>query len=87
MSKAKLTEDTVIVIGKSIPLSRYRDFFEETTGKKIPGCELLPWLSLQSGKTLEKYSAAVFEFPNPTLEKLPDYIAVLNEFYSLRKID
>ena len=58
MSKNVLVEDTVIVVGKSIPLSKYRTYFEELTGKKIPGSELLPWLNLQSGKTLKEAAAA-----------------------------
>lgn len=54
MSKNPLTEDTLIVIGKSIPLAKYRFFLEEASGKKMPGCEFMPWLNLQSGKTLKE---------------------------------
>lgn len=54
MSKKELTEDTIVVVGKSIPLSQYRDYFQKATGKVLPGCELMPWLNLQTGKTLKE---------------------------------
>lgn len=54
MSKKELTEDTIVVIGKSVPLSQYRDYFQKATGKVMPGGELMPWLNLQTGKTLKE---------------------------------
>ncbi len=54
MNKSSLTEDTVIEIGKSIPLSKFRAFFMEATGKELPGCEFQPWLTTQAGKTLKE---------------------------------
>jgi len=37
------------------------------------------------GKTVEKCSGAVYEFPNPTVETLPDYIGLLAAFYPVKK--
>lgn len=54
MSKIILTEDTVIEIGKSIPLNKFRTFFEESTGKQLPSSEFQPWLNMQAGKTLKE---------------------------------
>lgn len=54
MSRIVLTEDTIIEIGKSIPLSKFRDYFVKTTGKEIPSNEFTPWLNEQSGKTLKE---------------------------------
>ena len=53
MSKGILSEDTIIEIGKSIPLSKYEAFFKEATGKNLPGSEFKTWLSTQSGKKLK----------------------------------
>jgi len=67
MSKNILAEDTVIQIGKSIPLSKYRDFFVATTGEELPSAEFQPWLNLQAGKTLRdalaEYGRAVQRKP------------------------
>lgn len=57
MGKIDLTEDTIIVIGKSISLSQYRDYFQQATGKVLPGCGLMPWLNRQTGKTLKQATA------------------------------
>jgi len=63
MAKKALTEDTIIQLGKSIPLGAYETFFRETSGK-----ELFPdfhvWLNTQVGKTIKDtldsyYEAAV----------------------------
>ena len=37
------------------------------------------------GKPIEKCSGVVFEFWNPTVEKLPDYMDLLAEFYPIKK--
>ena len=37
------------------------------------------------GKFIEKCSGVVFEFWNPSMEKLPDYIGLLVEFYPVKK--
>lgn len=37
------------------------------------------------GRAMEKCSGRVFEFLDPTLEKLPDYTALLKEFYPGRR--
>lgn len=58
MNKNVLGEDTIIEIGKSIPLSKFRAFFEAATGKELPGCEFQPWLNTQAGKTLQEAAAA-----------------------------
>lgn len=54
MSKIILTEDTIIEIGKSIPLSSFRDFLAKITGKELPNNEFQPWLNEQSGKTIKE---------------------------------
>ncbi|MCL1806496.1 MAG: hypothetical protein FWG31_02210 [Oscillospiraceae bacterium] len=54
MNKINLSEDTVIKVGKSIPLAKFHAYFEEATGKTLPGCEFQPWLNMQSGKTLKE---------------------------------
>lgn len=62
MAKLPLTADSVLVIGKSIPLGHYHAFFREATGMDLPGSEFLPWIHAQEGKTLgeliESYAAA-----------------------------
>ena len=37
MVKNTIAEDTIIEIGKSVPLKNYREYFERATGKIIPG--------------------------------------------------
>ena len=37
------------------------------------------------GNVVEKCSGSVYEFPNPTAETLPDFIALLAAFYPIRK--
>jgi hypothetical protein len=37
------------------------------------------------GRKIEKCDGAVFEFWDPTAEKLPDYVGLLSEFYSKKK--
>ena len=54
MSKNILTEDTIIEIGKSIPLSKFRAFFEATVDEELPSDEFQPWLVMQAGKTLKE---------------------------------
>jgi len=54
MNKSLLPEDTVIKIGKSIPLYKFRAFFEEATGEVLSGWEFQPWLNTQAGKTLKE---------------------------------
>jgi hypothetical protein len=58
MNKNILHEDTIIEIGKSIPLYKFRAFFEEATGKELSGWEFQPWLNTQAGKTLKESLAA-----------------------------
>ena len=53
MSKTALSDDTIITIGKGIALSRFIEYFEEATGKKMPGYEFQQWLNLHAGKTLK----------------------------------
>lgn len=77
MNKTKLTEDTIIEIGKSIPLSKFRNFFEEATGKKLSGGEFQPWLNAQSGKTLKE---AVEAFSQATEQKSMKEIMEENRF-------
>ena len=66
MSKNTLSNDTVIEIGKSIPLHRYRTFFEEATGRELSGWEFQPWLNTQAGKTIKE---ALAEFCQATNRK------------------
>ncbi len=54
MNKTKLTNDTIIEIGKSITLSKYREYFQKATGKDLSGAEFQPWLNLQAGKTVKE---------------------------------
>ena len=54
MDKNILAEDTVIVIGRAIPLSKYREFFISVAGEVMPGVEFQPWLNTQAGKTLKE---------------------------------
>ena len=49
-----ISEDTVIEVGKSIPIKAFREFFEEATGKTMPGSEFNSWLNLQAGKPLKE---------------------------------
>jgi len=53
MGNEKLTENTVITIGKAISLTKYIAFFEDATGVEMPGCEFQPWLRTQEGKLLK----------------------------------
>jgi len=54
MAKTVLTEDTIVAIGKGIPLYKYRDFFIAATGKDIAvGFAFQSWLNTQTGKTLK----------------------------------
>jgi len=61
MSINSLTEDTVIEISKSIPISKFRDFFVKATGKELSGWEFQPWLNMQVGKTLKETIAVYCE--------------------------
>ena len=58
MNKQALGEDTIVQIGKSISMSRYRDYFTQATGKELPGPEFYAWLHTQTGKTLGQAVAA-----------------------------
>ena len=53
MAKNIIAEDTVIEIGKSVPLYKYRGYFEQATGKVIPSEAFMPWLNTQTGKTVK----------------------------------
>ena len=63
MGKIELNADTIIRVGKDIPLSAFRAYLQRVTGEDLPGAEFQPWLVLQSGKTLgeaaEQYHDAV----------------------------
>lgn len=61
MNKNKLTENTIVEIGKSISLSKYRAFFEAATGKELSGCEFQTWLNAQTGKTLKEAVEAYYQ--------------------------
>lgn len=52
MAKKPLSSDSVIVLGKSTPISQYQAFLREATGLDMPGCEFLPWIRAQEGRTL-----------------------------------
>ena len=65
MSEKSLTYDTVIEIGKSIPLNKFRAFFQEATGKDLSGWEFQPWLNTQAGKTLKEALASYCEATGP----------------------
>lgn len=66
MSKPILSDDTIITIGKGIALSRFIEYFEEATGKKMPGNEFQQWLNTQAGKSVK---AAIEEYLEGTRRK------------------
>lgn len=71
MSETMLRDDTVIEIGKSVPLYRFRAYFEEATGKKLSGAEFQPWLNTQAGKTFREALAAYgMESERKTMERV-----------------
>ena len=71
MSEKLLTEDTIIEIGKSIPLYKFRAFFQEATGEDLSGWEFQPWLNMQAGKTLKEALASYCDAAKPqNMEKL-----------------
>jgi len=53
MAKQIITEDTVITIGKSISLSAYFAFIEETTGSKLFP-DIQAWLNFYEGRPLKE---------------------------------
>ncbi len=58
MDKKLLTDDTIIAVGKSIPLSKYHEYFKSATGKELSGWEFQAWLNMQAGKTLKEAVAS-----------------------------
>jgi hypothetical protein len=84
MNKGKLSEDTIIEIGKSITLSKFREFFEKTTGKELSGAEFQPWLNTQAGKTLKE---AVGAFSQVTERKSMNEIMKENRFSIITESD
>ena len=71
MSEKLLAEDTIIEIGKSIPLNKFRAFFQEVTGEDLSGWEFQPWLYTQTGKTLKEAIDSYCEAAKPkSMEKL-----------------
>lgn len=38
------------------------------------------------GRLIEKCNGITFEFPNPTLEKMPDYLGLFSEFFPRKKV-
>jgi hypothetical protein len=68
-----LPEDTVIEIGKSIPLSAYRGFFDPASAGGKYSLDFQNWLNRQVGKTLKE---ALPEYGKPLLPKpLEDLLA------------
>ena len=51
---------------------------------KKDNCNFRKTYSINS-RQIEKCSGVVFEFQQPDMEKLPDYIALLKEFYKIKK--
>lgn len=84
MSKTKLTEDTIIEMGKSITLSKFRDFFEEATGKELSGAEFQSWLNTQAGKTLKE---AVEAFSKTAEQKHINEIIEEDRFSMIKDCD
>jgi len=84
MGKSTLNENTVIEIGKSIPLSKFRTFFEEATGKKLSGWEFQPWLNMQAGKTLKE---ALESYYNTTERKNMKDILSEERFNTISEAD
>lgn len=52
MAKKPLSSDSLIVLGKSTPISHYHAFLREATGLDMPGSEFLPWIHSQEGRKL-----------------------------------
>jgi hypothetical protein len=65
MGEKFLTEDTIIEIGKSVPLYKFRAFFQEATGEDLSGWEFQPWLNTQAGKTIKEALASYCETAKP----------------------
>lgn len=61
------------------------DYGNCSCSPKKENCHMRKNYTIDS-KTIEKCSGVVFEFWNPTVEKLPDYIDLLKEFYPAAKI-
>ncbi|HBT64414.1 MAG TPA: hypothetical protein DEB10_07130, partial [Ruminococcaceae bacterium] len=73
MSKQLLSDDTVISIGKSIPLGEIRAFFETHTGKDLKrDREYETWLAGQIGNTLRDALAQFCVFTEKTTEERLD---------------
>jgi len=71
MSEKILAEDTIIEIGKSIPLHKFRAFFQDATGEDLSGWEFQPWLNTQAGKTLKEAIASYCDAAKPkNMERL-----------------
>ena len=69
MSKKVLTEDTLVEIGKSISISQFRAFFEQTTGTDLSGWCVLCSQFTSRGRWVAAYSngcrgAKVYVFGN-----------------------
>lgn len=73
MSKQLLSDDTVISIGKSIPLGEIRAFFEAHTGKDLKRDRIYEtWLAGQIGNTLRDALAEFCVFTEKTTEERLD---------------
>jgi len=93
----RLTENTVIAEA-DISSERYRSFFRKAIvgfSPEIYCGAFQHWLNQNNckmrktyvinGDLIEKCSGVVFEFHQPDMEKLPDYINLLKEFYTRKK--
>jgi hypothetical protein len=58
MSKATLSEDTILTIGKGISLGKFAIYLAETTGVEMPGVEFQQWFITQVGITLKEATVA-----------------------------
>ncbi len=65
MKKTVFAEDTIISIGKSIPMAEYRAYFQEKTGQDLSGWVFQSWLNTQAGKTLKEAAAAYCQASRP----------------------
>ena len=64
MSKKVITEDTIITIGKSIPIGAYERFFKEATGEGLfSGFQ--SWLTDNEGKAIKEALALYDEAARP----------------------
>jgi len=64
MAKQIITENTIIIIGKSISLGAYMDFFRKASGKDVPP-DFQGWINSKAGKTIKEALATYADDARP----------------------